>query len=70
MDVTALIVAMSIPSAITGFCFWMLQKHLEKREKRQDEKEAAREKNEKHRGGNRPGGSNCRGCIKDPGCTL
>ena len=46
MDVTALIVAMSIPSAITGFCFWMLQKHLEKREKRQDEKEAAREKNE------------------------
>ena len=46
MDITALIVAMSIPSAITGFCFWMLQKHLEKREKRQDEKEAAREKNE------------------------
>lgn len=46
MDVTALIVAMSIPSAITGFCFWMLQNHLEKREKRQDEKEAAREKNE------------------------
>ena len=46
MDVTALIVAMSIPSAITGFCFWMLQKHLEKREKGQDEKEAAREKNE------------------------
>ena len=38
MDVTALIVAMSIPSAITGFCFWMLQKHLEKREKRQDER--------------------------------
>ena len=34
MDITALIVAMSIPSAITGFCFWMLQKHLEKREKR------------------------------------
>ena len=32
--------------AFTGFCFWMLQKHLEKREKRQDEKEAAREKNE------------------------
>ena len=46
MDPMALIVAMSIPSAFTGFCFWMLQKHLEKREKRQDEKEAAREKNE------------------------
>ena len=36
MDPMALIVAMSIPSAFTGFCFWMLQ----------DEKEAAREKNE------------------------
>ncbi len=46
MDPMALIVAMSIPSAFTGFCFWMLQKHLEKREKRQDEKEPAREKNE------------------------
>ena len=27
-DVKSLIVAMSIPSAITGFCFWMLQNHL------------------------------------------
>lgn len=46
MDMMSLIAAMCIPSAFTGFCFGMLQKHLIKREKGQDEKEAAREKNE------------------------
>ena len=46
MDLMTLIAAMSIPAAFKGFCFWLLQKHLEKRAKRQDKKEAAREKNE------------------------
>ena len=57
MDVTALIAVMGVPSAITGFCFWLLEHRMEKREekdneerhkrqKEQDEREAAREKNE------------------------
>lgn len=46
MNVATLIVAMSIPSAITGFCFWWLERKIEKREKEQDRKEAARRENE------------------------
>ncbi len=46
LDVGALILAMSIPSAITGFCFWILESRIEKREKARAQKEAAREKNE------------------------
>lgn len=57
MDVTAIIVAASIPSAITGFCFWLIEQNIQKRaekekeerEERQkavDEREAVREKNE------------------------
>lgn len=46
MIIVAFIAAMGIPSAITGFCFWMLKEHLKKQEKKQDEKEAAREMNE------------------------
>ena len=37
---------MSIPSAITGFCFWCLEKRIDRRNKELDEKEAAREENE------------------------
>ncbi len=46
MDVTTFIVAMSIPSAITGFCFWILEWKMEKREKRRERKEEIREKQE------------------------
>ena len=57
MDITALVVAMSIPSAITAFCFWLLERkiqhrdkaEMEAREKRQkdiDERERIREKTE------------------------
>lgn len=46
MDVTTIIVAMSIPSAITGFCFWILERKMEKREKRRERKEEIREKQE------------------------
>ena len=42
----ALIVAASIPSAITGFCFWHLQRKIEKRDKKLEEKEKAKEENE------------------------
>lgn len=45
LDLTTIIIAMSIPSGITGFCFWALEKKMERREKALIEKEAAREKN-------------------------
>ena len=57
MDVTAIIVAASIPSAFTGFCFWLIEQNLKKRadnekeereerQKQLDEREQIREKNE------------------------
>ena len=46
MDITTLSVAMSIPSGITGFCFWLLERRMEKREKEREKKEAVREKQE------------------------
>lgn len=46
LDMTALLAIMSIPSAITGFCFWLLQKKLTKRDAERDKREEARKKNE------------------------
>lgn len=46
MDITTLIIAFSIPSAITGFCFWHLERKMEKREKKREEEEKIREKQE------------------------
>lgn len=42
MDLTAVIIAASIPSAITAFLFWILEKNIEKREKEKDKREEAR----------------------------
>lgn len=55
MNLETLLIAMSIPSGITGFCFWMLERQINKREEKdkeerikrqllQDERENAREK--------------------------
>lgn len=46
MDVLQLIGVMCIPSAITGFCFWALERRIEKREKKREKKEQIREKQE------------------------
>lgn len=46
MDLPTLIIAMSIPSAFTGFCFWLLERKLDKQAKERDKKDAARRKNE------------------------
>lgn len=57
MDIETLLIAMSIPSAVTGFCFWLLerkikkkdaedQKKREKHQKDQDEKEKLREESQ------------------------
>ena len=35
-----------LPTAITAFCFWLLQQRITKRDKAQEERERAREKNE------------------------
>lgn len=42
MDPTTLIVAMSIPSGITAFAFWLIERRLAKHEAAQDEKDKAR----------------------------
>lgn len=46
MEISALVFAMSIPSAITGFCFWLLERKMEKSEEKRERKEAVREKQE------------------------
>lgn len=46
MGISALVAAMCIPSALTGFCFWMLERRIAKREAEQDEKDKARKRNE------------------------
>lgn len=44
MDISTLLVAMGVPSAVTGFCFWLIEHRLEKREKREQAERAARQK--------------------------
>ena len=44
--IAALFIAMGVPSAITGFCFWMIKKKIERQQKEQDKKEEARRQNE------------------------
>lgn len=46
LDITALLALMSIPSAITAFCFWLLQKNITKRDASRERQEEARKKNE------------------------
>lgn len=42
--VAAFVVAMGIPSAITGLAVWWLKKHIDKKEKQREEKEENTEK--------------------------
>lgn len=46
LDIGQPVAIMGIPSAITGFCFWMLQRRMTKRDEELDRREKAREKNE------------------------
>lgn len=43
MDLQTLILAMSIPSAITAFCFWLLQRTITKRDTLAEEKRKKRQ---------------------------
>ena len=49
MDVTAIIIAASIPSALTGFCFWLIEQRLQKRAKKREDEEKERRKEEERR---------------------
>ena len=46
MGIEMLAVAMGIPSAFTGFCFWLLERKLDKRQKAEERKDEARRRNE------------------------
>lgn len=47
MDVViTVIIAASIPSSVTGFGFWLLQKKISKRDREQEHKDEIRKKNE------------------------
>ena len=41
---TTLVVAMGVPSAITGFCFWLLERKIQKRDEKEKEERLARQK--------------------------
>ena len=40
INIGALVVLMGIPTAVTGFCFWMLEHRIQKREKQKEAEEA------------------------------
>lgn len=42
MDLTPVIIAASIPSALTAFLFWLLEKKIEKRENEKEKRDEAR----------------------------
>ena len=46
MDIPTLLVTMSVPSAITAFCFWLIERKIERRDKEQEKRDEARRKNE------------------------
>lgn len=49
MDVTAIVIAASIPSALTGFCFWLIEQRFQKRAKKREDEEKERRKEEERR---------------------
>ena len=49
MDVTAIIIAASIPSALTGFCFWLIEQRVQKRAKKHEDEEKERREAEEKR---------------------
>ena len=46
LSIGDLVALLGLPTAITAFCFWLLQQRITKRDKAQEERERAREKNE------------------------
>lgn len=48
MEAWEFIVAAGIPSAVTGFLFWLLKRHIDKKEAKREEQERKREEKEKN----------------------
>lgn len=46
LDIGSLIAIMGIPSAVTGFFFWLLKRYIDKREEQRDSKDKDREKHD------------------------
>ena len=46
IDITTIIITMGIPSAVTGLCFYFLRVKMEKKERKEDERELRRLENE------------------------
>ena len=46
MEVTTALVFMGVPSAVTGLCFWLIQRKINIRDKKLDAKDAACKQNE------------------------
>lgn len=46
MDLQTLIIAMGVPSAVTGLCFFWIEQKIKKNQAKIEEKEKMREKNE------------------------
>lgn len=45
-DMIAVLAFMGVPSAVTGLCFWAIQRNITKRDAKRDELDKTREKNE------------------------
>ena len=46
VNIQTILLAMALPSAITGFCFWILERKLMKRQWAEEKKDEARRQNE------------------------
>lgn len=45
LSIGGLVTLLGLPTAITAFCFWLLQQRITKRDRAQEEREKAREQN-------------------------
>jgi len=46
IDMLTVLAFMGVPSAVTGLCFWAIQRNISKRDAKREELDKAREKNE------------------------
>lgn len=44
MNIETLLIAMSIPSAVTGFCFWLIEHRINQREREEEKKREQHQK--------------------------
>lgn len=49
ISIGGLITLMGLPAALTGFCFWLIEHKIQKREKEREKKEEERRKKEEER---------------------